>query len=154
LNANDFGLYLKRLRNNRGLTLTQLGDLIGYSNPYLSQIETGKKGIPSPEFLKKLSKGLNVDLNDLMFTAGYIEGEEAKYITNVVTRASEVYVIDDIINAAYLPTKFFYNDEELDLSTKLLIADVLRALMNSNKKYTSSDERKKILLNLINTVLE
>lgn len=72
MNANEFGLYIKSERKKAKLTLTELGDLIGYSNPYLSQIETGKKGIPSPELLKKLSEGLDVDYTELLVKAGHL----------------------------------------------------------------------------------
>lgn len=74
----EFGAYLKELRTSKGLTLTALGDLIGYSNPYLSQIENGKKkGMPSPDLLNKLSKPLGVPYSDLMLKAGYYD--EAMY---------------------------------------------------------------------------
>lgn len=73
MDAKEFGSYLRQLRNKKNLTLTELGDLIGYSNPYLSQIETGKKGIPSPDILKKLSVSLEVDYGTLMYKAGYLD---------------------------------------------------------------------------------
>ncbi|MFB6366218.1 helix-turn-helix domain-containing protein [Paenibacillus elgii] len=72
MNVQQFGAYLKSLREAKGLTLTQLGDRIGYSNPYLSQIETGKKkNMPSPELLEKLVEPLGVEYADLMAAAGY-----------------------------------------------------------------------------------
>ncbi|MEV2910184.1 helix-turn-helix transcriptional regulator [Paenibacillus larvae] len=72
LSVKDFGKWLKALREENGLTLTQLGDKIGYSNPYLSQIETGKKkNMPSPELLEKLADPLCIDYSDLLFMAGY-----------------------------------------------------------------------------------
>lgn len=72
MDANEFGNYLRSLRNAKGLTLTQLGNLIGYSNPYLSQIENGLKGIPAPELLKKLSGPLGVTYEELMVLAGHL----------------------------------------------------------------------------------
>lgn len=72
LSVKEFGEWVKALREEKGLTLTQLGDMIGYSNPYLSQIETGKKKkMPSPELLEKLAKPLGVNYSDLLFMAGY-----------------------------------------------------------------------------------
>ncbi|QPR68585.1 helix-turn-helix transcriptional regulator [Lysinibacillus macroides] len=73
--AKNFGVFLKNAREEIGLTLSQLGDLIGYSNPYLSQIETGKrKNPPSPELLKKLSEAMgNVTYAGLLDAAGYHE---------------------------------------------------------------------------------
>lgn len=68
----EFGQYLKKLRKIKGITLTELGEMVGYSNPYLSQIETGKRGTPSPEILAKLSGPLGVSYEELMIEAGYI----------------------------------------------------------------------------------
>lgn len=74
MNIEEFGTYLKELRENKNLTLTELGELIEYSNPYLSQIENGKRNnMPSPAILKKLSDVLNVSYFDLMVKAGHWE---------------------------------------------------------------------------------
>lgn len=58
------------------MTIRQLELYSGVSNSYLSQMENGKRGIPSPEIIKKLSNGLKVDYNDLMKQAGYLEKTE------------------------------------------------------------------------------
>lgn len=76
LDTKEFGQYLKSLRNEKGLSLTQLGDLIGYSNPYLSQIENGRKGIPSPDTLRKLAGPLDVSHPELMVKAGHVKYED------------------------------------------------------------------------------
>ena len=44
----DLGAYLREQRENAQLSLRQLADLAGISNPYLSQIERGLKR-PSAE---------------------------------------------------------------------------------------------------------
>lgn len=72
---NYFGKKLKELRTEKGYTLTSLGNDIGYSNPYLSQIENGKKGIPSPEFLRKISDALDVDYEYLLYISGIIDND-------------------------------------------------------------------------------
>lgn len=71
-NALEFGAYLKELRKLQSLTIRQLEDKSGVSNAYLSQLENGKRGIPSPEILKKIHKPLDVDYDQLMEKAGYI----------------------------------------------------------------------------------
>lgn len=67
-----FGQYLKELRDDRRLSLRQLEKLSGVSNAYLSLVERGKKGIPSPDILKKLYSPLGVTYDELMERAGYI----------------------------------------------------------------------------------
>lgn len=68
----DFGKYLRSLRKERQLTTRQVELYSGVSNSYLSQIENGKRGIPSPKILEKLSTIYNVPYEELMMTAGYL----------------------------------------------------------------------------------
>jgi transcriptional regulator with XRE-family HTH domain len=68
----DFGKYLRKLRKEKKLTVRQLDLYSGVSHSYISQIERGARGIPSPEILLKLSKALNVEYEELMKAAGYI----------------------------------------------------------------------------------
>jgi transcriptional regulator with XRE-family HTH domain len=73
MKAKEFGKYLRTIRKNRKLTIRQLELYSGVSNGYLSQLETGKRGIPSPEILKKLSTPLGVSYEELMLKAGYLD---------------------------------------------------------------------------------
>jgi SOS regulatory protein LexA len=67
-----FAAYLKELRKERGLSIRQLEKLSGVSNAYISLLENGKKGFPSPEILKKIHEPLGVSYDELMEKAGYI----------------------------------------------------------------------------------
>jgi transcriptional regulator with XRE-family HTH domain len=69
----DFSNYLKRLREKNKLSIRQLALYSDVSAGYLSQIESGIRGIPSPEVIKKLHKPLKVEYEDLMRAAGYLE---------------------------------------------------------------------------------
>jgi transcriptional regulator with XRE-family HTH domain len=64
--ALQFGQFLKELRIAKGLTLIELGERIHLSNPYLSQIENGKRGIPTPELLEKLAEVFDVPFIELL----------------------------------------------------------------------------------------
>lgn len=72
MEAKEFGVYIRGLRKNKEMTIRQLELYSGVSNSYMSQLENGKRGIPSPDILKKLSSGLKVDYNTLMIKAGYM----------------------------------------------------------------------------------
>jgi SOS-response transcriptional repressor LexA len=67
-----FGEKLKELRKNKGLKIRELESLAGVSNAYLSQLENGKRGKPSPDIIKKLAPHLGVTYTELMKLAGYI----------------------------------------------------------------------------------
>ncbi len=59
-----FGDYIRRLRTEKGLTLTQLGGQLNIDSGALSKIENGKKKLDSG-CLPKLSEIFNLDLNEL-----------------------------------------------------------------------------------------
>jgi SOS-response transcriptional repressor LexA len=67
-----FGEMLRELRQTKGLKIRELENLSSVSNAYLSQLENGKRGKPSPEIIKKLAPHLGVTYTELMRMAGYI----------------------------------------------------------------------------------
>ena len=67
------GDYLREQRQSARLSVRQLSELAGVSNPYLSQIERGLKK-PSAEILQQLAKGLQVSAESLYVRAGLLDG--------------------------------------------------------------------------------
>jgi transcriptional regulator with XRE-family HTH domain len=65
------GIYLKSLRDTRGLSLREIERKIGVSNAVLSQIESGQVKRPSPNTLFKLANLYGVPYDELMDRAGY-----------------------------------------------------------------------------------
>ena len=72
LGGESLGDYLREQRQNARLSLRQLSELAGVSNPYLSQIERGLKK-PSAEILQQLAKGLEVSAESLYVRAGILD---------------------------------------------------------------------------------
>ena len=68
----DLGSYLREQRENAQMSLRQLADVAGVSNPYLSQIERGLKR-PSAEILQQIAKGLKVSAESLYVRAGILD---------------------------------------------------------------------------------
>ncbi|WP_039054111.1 helix-turn-helix domain-containing protein [Sphingobacterium sp. T2] len=60
----NFGEYIRKLRTQSGLTLTQLGAKLGIDSGALSKIETGKKEFDEA-FLPNLAEAFNLDLETL-----------------------------------------------------------------------------------------
>lgn len=63
---------LKTLRTIRKLSLREVEENTGISNAYLSQLERGEAGNPSPDKLQKLAKCYGVPYEHLMKAAGYL----------------------------------------------------------------------------------
>lgn len=72
--SQSLGDYLREQRQSARLSLRQLSELAGVSNPYLSQIERGLKR-PSAEILQQLAKGLEVSAESLYVKAGILDQE-------------------------------------------------------------------------------
>jgi transcriptional regulator with XRE-family HTH domain len=72
--GSSLGDYLREQRQAAKLSLRQLSELAGVSNPYLSQIERGLKR-PSAEILQQLAKGLEVSAESLYVRAGILDAE-------------------------------------------------------------------------------
>lgn len=69
----NIGEYIKKIRLEKGFTSRKLAKGSGVSQPYISQLETGKNTNPSPEILKKIADALGVPYSDFMEAAGYID---------------------------------------------------------------------------------
>jgi transcriptional regulator with XRE-family HTH domain len=72
----SLGDYLREQRVAAQLSLRQLADQAGVSNPYLSQIERGLRK-PSAEVLQQIAKALRISAEQVYVRAGILDpGEE------------------------------------------------------------------------------
>ncbi|AKE91083.1 MULTISPECIES: helix-turn-helix transcriptional regulator [Rhodococcus] len=70
--AQDIGSFIRSQREAAQVSLRQLSQLAGVSNPYLSQIERGLRK-PSAEVLGQIAKGLRMSAEVLYVRAGILE---------------------------------------------------------------------------------
>ncbi len=70
--AQDIGGFIRSQREAAQVSLRQLSQLAGVSNPYLSQIERGLRK-PSAEVLAQIAKGLRLSAEVLYVRAGILE---------------------------------------------------------------------------------
>lgn len=72
LNVGSLGEYIREQREQAQVSLRQLAQTAGVSNPYLSQIERGLRK-PSAEILQQIAKGLRISAESLYIRAGILE---------------------------------------------------------------------------------
>lgn len=75
--AEEFGNYLRQLREGKGLTINQLAALAGISGAQISRIENGLRGVPKPASLRKIAEATGVSYEELMSKAGYLPGADS-----------------------------------------------------------------------------
>lgn len=76
--AQDIGSFIRTQREAAEVSVRQLAERAGVSNPYLSQIERGLRK-PSAEVLSQIAKALRLSAEVLYVRAGILEpGEPSK----------------------------------------------------------------------------
>jgi transcriptional regulator with XRE-family HTH domain len=76
VNVDSIGEYIRQQRELAKISLRQLAQAAGVSNPYLSQIERGLRR-PSAEILQQIAKGLRISAEALYVQAGILEDRPA-----------------------------------------------------------------------------
>jgi len=72
VNVPSIGAYIREQREQAKISLRQLAQNAGISNPYLSQIERGLRR-PSADILQQIAKGLRISAEALYVQAGFLE---------------------------------------------------------------------------------
>lgn len=150
------GEYIKKLREEKELSINQLALYSGISAAHLSRIERGLRE-PSPEILKKLAVALKVSYEDLMKAAGYLDNENSTSSAAKSPWQPELTekdkkdiakelekLLNDLEHSEGLA---FFNGEPLDDETKEHIKNALKlgleiAKIKNKQKYTPRKYRK------------
>jgi transcriptional regulator with XRE-family HTH domain len=81
--AQDIGSFIRTQREAAQVSVRQLAEKAGVSNPYLSQIERGLRK-PSADVLNQIAKALRVSAEVLYIRAGILEPTEASEVRDVI----------------------------------------------------------------------
>jgi transcriptional regulator with XRE-family HTH domain len=93
LTVETLGGYLREQRDAAGMSLRQLAEQAGVSNPYLSQIERGLRK-PSAEVLQQLAKALRISAEQIYVQAGILKPDDDQ------VRSVELAVLADPVLTA------------------------------------------------------
>ena len=81
--ASDIGSFIKAQREAAQVSVRQLAEKAGVSNPYLSQIERGLRK-PSADVLNQIAKALRVSAEVLYVQAGILEPSEPSEVCDAI----------------------------------------------------------------------
>jgi|SRR5690625_337076 len=132
----EIGNFIKKLRLEGGMNITEMAAKTGISRPYLSQIESGKRR-PSNDLLFQLSKTSGISYSTLLHVAGDDEQSRAvlqaeiKYdeLVGHIERLQKDDSLSSFVRA--LREAFNYSVHEVAEITDLPIS-VIKALESSN----------------------
>lgn len=83
--SNNLGSIILSLREQKGLSLSKLGDLAGVSASYINRLELNERKAPSYPIIEKLAQALNVNVNTLLVAAGaHSDATEVKSFRELV----------------------------------------------------------------------
>ena len=81
--AQDIGSFIRSQREAAKVSVRQLAEKAGVSNPYLSQIERGLRK-PSADVLNQIAKALRVSAEVLYVRAGILEPSEPSEVRDAI----------------------------------------------------------------------
>jgi transcriptional regulator with XRE-family HTH domain len=81
--AQDIGSFIRAQREAAQVSVRQLAEKAGVSNPYLSQIERGLRK-PSADVLNQIAKALRVSAEVLYIRAGILEPSEPSEVRDAI----------------------------------------------------------------------
>jgi transcriptional regulator with XRE-family HTH domain len=87
----DIGAFIRDLRRNARISLRQLAEQAGVSNPYLSQIERGLRK-PSAEVLQQLASALRVSTPLMYLRAGLLDAREGQGVLAAIAADTDLTV--------------------------------------------------------------
>lgn len=90
-----FGEYIRKLRTDKGLTLTELAALLKLDSANLSKIETGKREFDEKR-LERLANAFNLDIEELK--TEYFADQFAKKIYQYNCSTEALIVAEEKVN--------------------------------------------------------
>jgi transcriptional regulator with XRE-family HTH domain len=89
--SHDIGEFIRDLRQNARISLRELADRAGVSNPYLSQIERGLRK-PSAEVLAQIASALRVSTPLMYLRAGLLNEKDGQGVPAAIAADDDLTV--------------------------------------------------------------
>jgi len=90
VNVNSIGAYIREQREQAKISIRQLAQAAGVSNPYLSQVERGLRR-PSADILQQIARGLRISAEALYVQAGILDDKRSESsVTDAIMADQEI----------------------------------------------------------------
>ncbi|AGK98199.1 helix-turn-helix domain-containing protein [Clostridium pasteurianum] len=128
------GYNIKKIREEKHITINKLAELAGMSVGYLSDIENNKKKNPTIDKIEKIADALGITIKELLTTEEQLNYtiDTIKNIHNIVKEGLEnsSYVVDNKNNLILEP---FY-DVEFTETERSEIVQYMKYLLSKRKR--------------------
>lgn len=101
-NDKSVGEIIAEAREKKGISKRELSRLANISDTELARIESGGRKIPNPKTLRKISKYIDINYNDLMYAAGlgFQVTPLNPFLTNYYSSLKGDQIVDAILNTS------------------------------------------------------
>jgi len=142
--ASDIGSFIRTQRENAQVSLRQLAERSGVSNPYLSQVERGLRK-PSADVLNQIAKALRVSAEVLYVQAGMTPLEAIQCATIVSARAMKLDRDSGIIEAGKRADLILVDGDPLSNIKILQDKKRILSVMNDGEIYNAPEGNRQSL---------
>ena len=129
------GELVQKGREEQNLSMRQLAELAKVSHSDISRIESGEREVPNPKVLRKISKYIGVNYNDLMYASGL--GAQVSPLNP--------YLIEHYKKLKGEDLKKALDSIESNMSNNEVVINSLR----KSAEETTDEEKKEVLLDTI-----
>ena len=129
------GELVQKGREEQNLSMRQLAELAKVSHSDISRIESGEREVPNPKVLRKISKYIGVNYNDLMYASGL--GAQVSPLNP--------YLIEHYRKLKGEDLKKALDSIESNISNNVVVMSSLKKSADE----TTDEEKKEVLLDTI-----
>ena len=129
------GELVQKGREEQNLSMRQLAELAKVSHSDISRIESGEREVPNPKVLRKISKYIGVNYNDLMYASGL---------------GAQVSPLNPYLIEHYKKLKGEDLKKSLDsIESNMNNNEVVISSLKKSAEETTDEEKKEVLLDTI-----
>lgn len=126
---NEFGKRLRKLREQKKMTLRYLAERANLSYSFIASLEKGRYN-PSRESICALASALDVDSNELLILAGFLPNDK---IDQVYISSKDQPNTNEISLEKLLEEKVSYNGIQLSSSEKNALLAFVKTMVSFKK---------------------
>lgn len=130
------GELIQKGREEKNLSMRQLAELANVSHSDISRIESGEREVPNPKVLRKISKYIGINYNDLMYASGL--GAQVSILNPYLTEYYNNLKGDDL-RIAYKNLQSAVQNNNI----------VIESLKKQTEDESIEEEKKNVLLETI-----
>ena len=154
-----FHLALEAIKKERKLSFTQMAKMTGFTSQYLNLLINGKRGVPKPENIEKIARGLSIS-PDYFMEYRFLKIKEGLMQDSELERETFLKVSERISAYRAPENKPAFNDEQEEIEYYLSRISQIADLLTEKKKLRDlnvenmSPKEKKQFANLVKEFID